>query len=388
MRQQIENYIASNREAVIRDWKNLVNLEGSLREVDNMRTVADFVQKLFSEAGVDCAVYSAKDDVPPVVAGVIGADRPGRPVLFAGHFDTVFNKGTYGPDPFRIEGEKAYGPGVLDMKGGIVIALYVIKALEAASFADRPIRICFCGDEEGGPQHEYAKAHFEKWAKGCIAGFNMETGPVNNDLCVGRKWIMGGEFNVKGVSAHSGNNYEVGRNAIVEAAHKVIAIQGMNDMEKGTHMNPAVIAGGKMSNSVPDQCKVTYSGRFASADEIIRVRQALQQLFAKPDVDGTTITYTLSDAAGGFADTKENWALLDFVKQVCRQEGVPEVGGIFLGGGSDAESIANAGVPVLCSCGVRGEWNHTDREYAVVESMFERAKLWSSVVLQIEDFKI
>lgn len=79
---------------------------------------------------------------------MIGADRPGTPVIFTGHFDTVFDPNTFGPNPFRIEDGKAYGPGVLDMKGGIIITLYVIKALEAAGYKDRPIRICFCGDEK------------------------------------------------------------------------------------------------------------------------------------------------------------------------------------------------------------------------------------------------
>lgn len=85
-----------------------------------------------------------------MVAGEIGTGRPGKPVIFAGHFDTVFNPGTFGENPFRIEGDKAYGPGVLDMKGGIIIALWTIKALEAAGYDERPIRVCFCSDEEGG----------------------------------------------------------------------------------------------------------------------------------------------------------------------------------------------------------------------------------------------
>lgn len=146
---------------------------------------------------------------------------------------------------------KAYGPGVLDMKGGIIITLYVIKALEAAGYRDRPIRICFCGDEEAGKFHAYACEQFQKWADGCIAGFNMETGPVNNDLCTGRKWAMWGHLDVHGVSAHSGNNYTAGRNALVEAAYKILAIQNCNDMEKGTNMNPAVIKGGTVPNAIP-----------------------------------------------------------------------------------------------------------------------------------------
>lgn len=388
MHQKIAAFIRENEQNILNDWKDLVNLEGSLREPENMYLVAQFLEEKFRQAGVDCKVYGAKADVPPVLAGVIGAERPGTPVIFSGHFDTVFNKGTYGENPFKIQDGRAYGPGVLDMKGGIIISLYVIKALEAIDYEERPIRICFCGDEEGGPEHHYAQDLILKWSSGCIAGFNMETGPVNNALCVGRKWAMITDAIVHGVSAHSGNNYEVGRNAIVEAAHKVIAIQNMNNLELGTHMNPAILHGGKMHNSIPDECTLKVSGRFQYKSEIQRVKEELETLFATPQVEGTSITYTIGDAMGGFEATEKNMALWNFVNTVCQKEAFPEVGHVFLGGGSDASSMAEAGIPVLCSCGVRGEWNHTDREYAVVDSMFERTNLWCSVVLAIDDFKL
>ena len=81
-------------------------------------------------------------------------------------------------------------------------------------------------------------------------------------------------------------------------------------------------------------------------------------------------------------------ALWSFVNDVCKAEGFHEVGHVFLGGGSDASGMAESGVPVLCSCGVRGEWNHTDREYAVVDSMFERVNMWSNVVMHLDEFKL
>ncbi len=387
MLKEIKEYISCNRENIIEDWKDLVNLEGSLREAENMYTVANFVKEKFTQAGVKCEVIGAKPSVPPVVAGVIGRDRKGAPVVFSGHFDTVFDKGTFGDNPFRIEGDKAYGPGVLDMKGGIIIALWVIKALEEVGYNDRPIRICFCGDEEGGTEHHYARDLIKQYTQGCIAGFNMETGPVNNRLCVGRKWAMGADVTIHGVSAHSGNNYEVGRNAIVEAAYKVIALQDMNDMEKGTNMNPAIIQGGVMVNSIPDLCTLKVSGRFALRSEIDRVKSEMERLFQKPDVDGTSIEYKITDAAGGFEASDGNMALWSFVNDVCAKYGMPPVGHVFLGGGSDASAMARTGVPVLCSCGVRGEWNHTDREYALVDSMEERAVMWRAVLLEIGNFK-
>ena len=196
-----------------------------------------------------------------------------------------------------------------------------------------------------------------------------------------------GSASIHGVSAHSGNNYPVGRNAIVEAAYKVIAIQNMNDMEKGTNMNPAIIHGGTVFNVIPDTCTLDFSGRFLYKDEIERVRGELKALFETPDIEGTHIDYTLKDAMGGFEDTDDNKALLSFINEVCREEGYHELGGVVLGGGSDCGFITGEGVPALCSCGVRGEWNHTDREYAVVDSMYERVELWCSVIRAIGRFQ-
>ena len=388
MKEKIKAFVREHEQDIIRDWKDLVNLEGSWREPKNMYVVAEHLRKLFSDAGVDCGIYCAKPDVPPVLTGVLGADRPGAPVLFSGHFDTVFDKGTFGENPFRIVNGNAYGPGVLDMKGGIIITLYVIKALEELGYADRPIRIAFCGDEENGPEHHIAMDIIKKWAEGCVAAFNMETGPVNGDLCVGRKWGLGGKMTVHGVSAHAGNKYEVGRNAVVEAAYKIIKLQNLTDMELGTHMNPAIVHGGTVVNCIPDTCTLTFSGRFVKQSEIDRVAKACEDMFSKPDVEGTSIEYSFIGPFGGFETTEQIMALWQFVKDICTANGFPEVGHVYLGGGSDASSIALAGTPVLCGCGVRGEWGHTDQEYAVVSSMFERICLWIAVVQAIENFKI
>ena len=387
MDHRIAEFVRLHQNDIIEDWKTLVNMEGSLRQPQYLYSEAEWLKQKFSEAGVSCEIVTTKENYPPMLCGVIGADRPGKPVLFGGHFDTVFDKGTFGDNPFRIdENGLAHGPGVLDMKGGIIIALWTIKALESVGFSERPVKICFCSDEEGGSDHWPVSAVITEQAHGCIAAFNMETSPVDYNLCTGRKYVMTGQAVIHGISAHSGNTYEAGRNAIVEAAHKVIAIQNMNNMELGTHMNPAIISGGTLANAIPGECRLTFSGRFAYKSEIERVQKELKQLFSTPVIEGTSAEYTLTEPFGGFEESEQNLALWEFVNNVCREEGLPEVGHVFLGGGSDAMGIAEAGTPVLCSCGVRGEWNHTDREYAVVSSMYERINMWANVIQHLNRF--
>ena len=197
---------------------------------------------------------------------------------------------------------------------------------------------------------------------------------------------MAGKAVIHGVSAHSGNNYLAGRNAILEAAYKVIGIQALNDLEKGTHMNPAIVRGGTVMNAIPDSCELDFSGRFPTLAEVERVKEGLAKLFGESTIEGTHSEYTLSAARGGLEVTEEGKRLRRFVDSVSQENGWPAVGEVVLGGGSDAGYIAEMGVPILCSCGVRGEWNHTDREYALVESMFERPKLWAAVVLAMNGF--
>ena len=389
MQKQIEAYIDGHREEIIGQWATLVNLEGESKQTDALEVVAQHLYSIFTEAGLTCELRQGTPDAPKILCGEIGADRPGQPILFSGHYDTVFKKGTFGDKPFRIDEEgKAHGPGCLDMKGGIIIALYVIKALESIGWKEHPIRVVFCGDEEGGAHHFESAAVMQEFAKGSRVAFNIETGPINNSLCVGRKGAMIGSFTVNGVSAHSGNNFEAGRNAIVEAAHKMLEIDALTNMETGTNMNVAVVQGGKMWNSIPDYCKVDFSGRFAKTSEMEHVMAVLPEILSKTYIDGTTTVYNPGLSGGVFEQTEENTALWSFVSTISQVLGYGEMGHVVLGGGSDAGGFASIGITTLCSCGVLGEWNHTDREYAVVESMFTRAKLWCAVVQQLDDFKI
>lgn len=389
MQKIIEEYIDSHRDEIIQKWRELVEIEAFWSETEYTKEVAMAVKNLFEEAGCECEMIDADPSTPTplVVTGVIGKDRPGKPILLGGHYDTVFKRGFLAEHPFRIDEDgKAYGPGVLDMKGGIVIAAYVIKALEAAGYKERPIRISFCGDEEGGANHGKVADVLAESARDCEYAFNMETGiPKDNAICVGRKGATGGKLIVHGVSAHSGNAFEAGRNAVVEAAHKIIDLNALTNMETGTHMNVAMVNGGVVPNQVPDICEVTWLGRFRSNDEMEETLKKVDEIAKHTYIEGTTTENQILAGGKVFEETKENNALVDFIDKVSQEYGYGSVGKVFLGGGSDAPNFARYGAITVCACGVLGEWNHTDREYAIVESMFTRAKMWSAVITHLSE---
>lgn len=145
----IRQYIEAHREDMIRFWEKLVNMQGSSREKEKVNRVMDFLKESFEAEGLACRLEDSQGNANVLIA-VDGPDRPGRPVILSGHADTVFPEGSYPEDPFRIEDGKAYGPGVIDMKGGITIMLYAVKALHYLGYGERPVKIILVGDEEIG----------------------------------------------------------------------------------------------------------------------------------------------------------------------------------------------------------------------------------------------
>ena len=227
-----------------------------------------------------------------MLVGEVGSGRAKQPVLFMGHMDTVFSKGTVAKRPFTIKEDKAYGPGVLDMKGGIVAALFAIKALNSAGYDKRPLKMILAGDEEVAHVNSNAADVFMTEAKGAAAAFNCETGFVDDAIVVGRKGTAVFELEVKGVAVHAGNEPENGRSAILEIAHKVIDIQNLTNWETGTTFNVGVIQGGTVPNAVPGYAKIIVDIRYLDPASLPGIRAQIEAVAAKTYVQGTSTTVT------------------------------------------------------------------------------------------------
>ncbi len=383
----IKAYVQSHRDEMIALWRDLVNLEGNAPEVENLDKVAQRLKEEFEKTGMDCRLADVGPNAGKYLVGTIGADRPGKPVIFSGHFDTVFAKGTFGANPFRIEDGKAYGPGALDMKGGIVISLYVIKALESIGFNEHPIKVIYVSDEEIGHRNSSGSDLYLKEGEGGICAFNMETGLVDGRLCVGRKAAVFGHCVVTGVESHAGNDFPSGRNAIEEMAYKIIDLQKLTDLDKGSTVTCSVIQGGTVQNAIPGRCEMKIDMRFEKMAEMNRVMEAAKEICAQTHVEGTSTQLELRVTMPVFEVTDAGMNFYNMVHDVALENGFGEVGYTTLGGGSDASYLTMAGTPSICSFGVQGQWNHTDREYAVVESLFTRTEMIVAVILNLGRLK-
>lgn len=381
MQKQIEQYIRQNRQQMLDLWEELVNMESYVGEGEHVNQVLRLVQQQFEQEGFQCRIVDVGGGWGGTLVGTLGADRGGKPILFSGHLDTVFPQGSWGEKPFVIREDKAYGPGALDMKGGVVIALYAVKALNRAGWKEAPIKIIFSGNEEKGHIDSTGAQVFLEEGKDCLFAFNMETGLADGCLCVGRKGHLGCQVTVTGVESHAGNDFESGRSAIEEAAHKILAIQALTDLEEGTTVNVGVIQGGTVANAVPGQCRFTVDIRVAKEQGRQRVKEALPAIVQQCTVEGTSGSYQFEGDSPIYETTPAVEKFYQFVCQVARDQGLPEPGRRVLGGFSDAAYISLAGTPVLCSFGVRGQWNHTKREYALVETLFERTQYICAIIL-------
>lgn len=299
---------------------------------------------------------------------------PPAPVLLLCHLDTVFPHGTLEKMPYREADGKIFGPGTLDMKGGIVIAL---AALEDAyrSGLNRPITLLCTSDEEIGSLS--SREHIERLAKESALVLVFEGGLVDGSLKTWRKGVGKFLVRVHGRAAHAGGDHEKGRNAIEEMAHQIIAIQRLTDYSKQTTVNVGIIRGGTVSNVVPEEAVVEVDVRVMQSGEWERMEDAMKRLV--PVLEGTSIEISgsLNRPPMPFDATMQ--ATFEEARAIAGQIGLDlKAGGT--GGGSDANFVAPLGIPVLDGLGAVGEGYHSEREYIFADSLEQRVKLVSALL--------
>ncbi len=380
MKKTAWQFIDTHQEEMLALWRELVQIESGSQHKAGVDAVAQNLKTQLDSLGAKTRIIEMPHTGNMVVSSWGRTDR--APILLLGHMDTVFPNGTIHERPFTIQNGNAYGPGVLDMKGGLVIALYAVKALQAAGYQTRPIKFIVAGDEEMAHQYSNTASCIQEEAKGAAAAFNCETGFLDNGLVVQRKGSAVYTMSVQGVSAHAGNNPQDGRSAVLEIAHKVIDIQNASDWKRGTTFNVGLIQGGTVVNAVPDAASIQIDVRYLQPEYIEDIQQTLQQIAAKQYVSDTKTTL---QKVAGFAPMKRTEAteqLFETVKKTYEEMGLPKPHAMMVGGGSDSAYTVLAGVPTVCAMGVKGAYNHTPREYAVTASLFERAKVLAACIIK------
>jgi glutamate carboxypeptidase len=301
---------------------------------------------------------------------------PHPSILILCHMDTVFPLGTIQKTLFREEGEKIFGPGTLDMKAGIVIALAAIEQAQQHGLK-RPVTLLCTSDEEIGSHT--SRELIESLAKESALALIMEGALLDGSLKTWRKGTGGFWVKVKGRAAHSGGDHQAGRNAIEEIAHQVIAIQKLTDYSKQTTLNVGVVQGGTVSNVVPDEASIEVDVRVMQPGEWERIEAEVKNL--KPVLDGTSITITgeLNRPPMPFDDMMK--ATFEKARSIAANIGMNLTAG-GTGGASDGNFIAPLGIPVLDGMGAVGEGYHSEREYIFAASLEQKVKLIAELLKQ------
>ncbi len=351
--------------------KKLVETESPSNDKVAVDRIGGIVAEEAGRLGADVQLISNRETGDHVVSRW-GSGEKG--ILLLCHMDTVFPLGTLANMPYREADGKIFGPGVLDMKAGIVISLAAIESARKQGL-DRPVTLLCTSDEEIGSLT--SQKYIEEYARNSTLVLVLESALVDGSLKTWRKGV--GEFWVKtkGRAAHAGGDHEKGRNAIEEMAHQILAIQKLTDYSKQTTLNVGVIHGGTVSNVVPEECTVQVDVRVMQPGEWERVEVEMNKL--KSVLDGTSLHITggLNRPPMPFDDMMK--ITFEKARSIAANIGMElKAGGT--GGGSDANFVAPLGIPVLDGLGAIGEGYHSEREYIFADSLDQRIELLAALL--------
>jgi len=300
-------------------------------------------------------------------------------VLFCGHMDTVFPEAE-GFTAFSRQGDKAFGPGVIDMKGGLVTGLYALAALDAHGLMDGlPVAFVFNSDEEVG-SHESAPIIKEEAEKSLFA-LVFECSGLDGGTVTGRKGKRTYSLSVSGHAGHAGNLTGPKPSAILELARLTLALEALNDPERGVTVNVGRVEGGTGPNTIAAWATAQVDTRYKTLAQGEALARAMDELCAKPGTPGTACESHVISARPAMEQTPQNRMLLEIAKAQGELLGAP-VAEEFRGGVSDANLIAQAGTPVLDGLGPAGEHDHSHDEYMLIPSLTERAALTALLTLE------
>jgi glutamate carboxypeptidase len=300
----------------------------------------------------------------------------GKQLLIVGHLDTVWPHGTLAVRPFRIADGKAFGPGIFDMKAGVTIATFAIRAIrELGRQLQRPITVLMTCDEETGSH--FSRDVIEEEGKSAVAALVLEPPIPGGRVKTARKGVGEFELIVRGKSAHAGNDPRSGVSAVTELANQVLEVNKLADYQRGTTLNVGVVRGGVLPNVVAAEARASIDMRYQNEDEGQRIMEAMQTL--TPFLPGARIEVRGGINRPPMVRTPEVGALFEQAKKIASEIGYDlEEGSV--GGGSDGNFIAALGVPVLDGLGVDGAGAHAEHEHIIIGDMPRRAAILARLI--------
>lgn len=368
-------WITEHREDLLADLRTYVELESPSSDKESLDSTLAWLGSWLDER------LGEPDRIRRVDGGERGdievRDYPGRgdrPILLLCHYDTVWPLGTLTEIPFRIEGDRGTGPGIFDMKSGLVHAVWALKALDAAGLERPPIRLLLNGDEETGSMS--SRPVIEAEAAGVAAALVFEAS-ADGAIKTARKGVGIFRVDATGVEAHAGLDPDKGCSAIDEIARVVLHLHGLTDRDKGTTVNVGVLDGGTRTNVAAGKASAQLDVRVAGQEEADRIDRALADL--RPHDPRATLTLSGGWNRPVMERTPKTVELYERARAIASELGV-DLRECSVGGASDGNFVAALGIPVLDGFGAVGDGAHARHEHISVRGMLERTALAAAML--------
>jgi glutamate carboxypeptidase len=370
--QELLGWLGKQHDAMVRLLAEVVNIDSGSYNKRGVDAVGACFARFFADHGIGTSIISGgrQGDVLRAEVGATGAAN--APILLMGHRDTVFPEGEAERRPFRIENGRGYGPGVADMKAGLVMHAFVLAGFHRFGSLAVPLVALFTGDEEIGSP--FSRAIIEAEACKARVALNAEPGRPSGNVVTGRKGGVFMRCDVFGKAAHSGSSFTDGASAISELARKIVALDALSDLPKGITLNIGLIRGGQSINTTAPHAQGEIDLRFLQRNDRDVVMAEIEKIIATDTVAGTNARLGISGEFLPLEPTAASTQLFELYRTAARDLGLT-VDGEFSGACADSGFSAGVGTPTLCGMGPVGGRVHTPEEYLEIESLVPRAQV-------------
>ena len=370
--------------AVLRTLERLVNIETGTGNAEGMAAMADLLQGELQALG---AVVTRH----PATAGVVGviivgriAGKGQRRILLLAHMDTVYPKGTLARAPFRVDGNRAFGPGIADDKGGIAVILHALRLLQARGFQDfAEITVLLNTDEERGSNGSRELIEATARANDVVLSFEP-TSALRESLVLATSGTASVRATVRGRAAHAGAAPEQGINAMVEAADFMLRTLDLDDRQNALRFNWTIGSGGRILNMIPAEAIIEANVRYLDPQRLEGVMKTLRERAATPRLSGAQISLELIVGRPAFVADAAGRRLVDKAVGIYREIGAELTVVPSTGGGTDAAFAARSGKPVIEALGLPGFGYHSDQaEFVLIDAIPRRLYLATRMIMDV-----
>jgi glutamate carboxypeptidase len=376
----VEYYVQNHLQHYLKELSDLCAIDSGTYDKAGVDQVALSLQERMRGLGMEVTLYE-QEKWGNDLYGILRGNGQGK-VTILGHIDTVYPVGTAAIRPVQVQGNKVLGPGVYDMKGCILSAVYAIEALLAQDYHDfGEIHFLCVTDEEIGERH--SKSLIWQACQDSQGVLVLEGARENGDLVSARKGGLCYKLIAHGHCAHAGVEPEKGRNAIVELAHQIMQFQSLNGWREGVTINVGRISGGTVPNVVPDYAEVSLDLRFLRNVDRYDTEQRWHEMMQNQSVPGVKLKLDRDPSIKDPMEcTPQSLRLVHSAQRIAQQLGF-EVNHAATGGISDANYASGFGLPTLDGLGPIGDLDHSPDEYIELDSIAPRAALLAGLIAAV-----